>query len=120
LVVLSAAIVMASGFTQNYRVIGALPLAYAIIVSGALIRRARLRNDLSYGVYIYAFPIQQMLASFWLVRLNPVVFFVIATAATLPVAASSWFVVEKRATELKTRIFRRSPTPAAAQRPVTP
>lgn len=120
LVVLSAVIVMASGFTQNYRVIGALPLAYAIIVSGALVRRARLRNDLSYGVYIYAFPIQQMLATFWLVRLNPVVFFVIATAATLPVAASSWFVVEKRATALKTRIFRRSPLPAAAQRPMTP
>ncbi|MBA0047233.1 acyltransferase [Mycobacterium sp. NPDC050853] len=108
LVALSVAIVAASGFTQNYRVIGALPLAYAVIVSGALIRKARLRNDFSYGVYIYAFPVQQLLATFGLARLNPFVFVVLATAATLPVAAASWFVVEKRALALKARIVRRS------------
>ncbi|MUM18904.1 acyltransferase [Mycobacterium sp. CBMA271] len=108
LVVLSVAIVVASGFTQNYRVIGALPLAYAVVVSGALVRKARLRNDFSYGVYIYAFPIQQLLATCGLSRLNPLVFFVVATTATLPVAAASWFVVEKRAAALKSRIFRKT------------
>lgn len=107
LVALSVAIVVASGFTQNYRVIGALPLAYAVIVSGALIRKTRLRNDFSYGVYIYAFPVQQLLAGFGLTRLNPFLFFLLATAATLPIAALSWFVVEKRAMALKSRIRRK-------------
>lgn len=115
LVALCAAIVAASGFTQNYRAIGALPLAYVIIVSGALIRKARLRNDFSYGVYIYAFPIQQLLATCGLAPLNPFAFFAIATTAVMPVAALSWFVVEKQAAALKNRIFRRSATPSAGQ-----
>lgn len=116
LVALSIAIVVASGFMQNYRVMGVLPLAYSVIVSGALIRKTRLRNDLSYGVYIYAFPIQQLLACFGLARWNPFLFFLIATAATLPVAALSWFVVERRAMALKSRILRRSVKPRAARR----
>lgn len=120
LVVLSVAIVGASALMQNYRVIGALPLAYAVIASGALIRRTRLRNDLSYGVYIYAFPIQQLLAAFGLARFNPFLFFILATAATLPVAALSWFVVEKRAMALKARIFRRVAASPSAQRATVP
>lgn len=116
LVALSVAIVAASGFTQNYRVIGALPLAYAVIVSGALIRKTRLRNDFSYGVYIYAFPVQQMLAGFGLTRLNPFLFFLLATAATLPIAALSWFVVEKHAMALKSRIRRKPVQHPAAHR----
>jgi peptidoglycan/LPS O-acetylase OafA/YrhL len=78
----------------------------------------QLRNDLSYGVYIYAFPIQQLLASFGLARLNPIVFFVIATAATVPLAALSWFLVERRAISLKRRIERKSDkqTTATAER----
>jgi peptidoglycan/LPS O-acetylase OafA/YrhL len=58
-------------------------------------------------VYIYAFPIQQLLATCGLARFNSFVFFVLATAATLPVAALSWFMVEKRAVSLKRRLFKR-------------
>lgn len=115
LVALSAVIVVAAAFMQNYRLIGALPLAYAIIVSGALIKRSRLRNDYSYGVYIYAFPVQQLLALVGLTALNPFLFFMVATAAVMPVAALSWFLVEKRAAALKNRIFRtaaKAPVPA--------
>ncbi|MGH3726336.1 MAG: acyltransferase family protein [Mycobacterium sp.] len=117
LVALSVALVVASGFTENYRLIGALPLAYAVIVSGALVRKARLQNDFSYGVYIYAFPIQQMLVVCGLARLNPFVFFVLATAVTLPIAASSWFMVETRAANLKNRIFRKSARPSVGSLP---
>ena len=83
----------------DYRVVGAIPLAYAVIVSGALIqnKRLRLRTDLSYGVYIYAFPTQQLLAICGLVWLHPSVFFVVSAIATLPLAAVSWFLVEKPA-----------------------
>lgn len=115
LVALCSAIVVGSSFTHNYRVIGALPLAYAIIVSGALVKRSRLQNDLSYGVYIYAFPVQQLLATFGFAALNPFLFFGLSTVAVMPVAAGSWFLVEKRASKLKGRIFRKSAKPVAPQ-----
>lgn len=111
LVAVSVVLVMVAGLLPNYRVLGAIPLAYAIIVSGALIRNKRLslRNDLSYGMYIYAFPVQQSLAIMGLASLNPFLFFVVATAGTVPLAALSWFLVEKRAMRLKARLKRRSP-----------
>jgi peptidoglycan/LPS O-acetylase OafA/YrhL len=63
----------------------------------------RLPADLSYGLYVYAFPVQQTLASqghlsFWT-----------SLAATLPFAAASWFLVERPALRLKplaARLFR--------------
>ncbi|OYN75032.1 acyltransferase family protein [Mycolicibacterium sphagni] len=112
LVVLSVAIVLVSSFLPNYRVLAALPLAYAVIVTGALIhnRRFRLRTDLSYGVYVYAWPIQQLLVICGLAVLSPVVFAIVATAVTVPLAAVSWFVVEKPAIALKSRFERRKAT----------
>ncbi|ORW12204.1 acyltransferase family protein [Mycobacterium kyorinense] len=110
----SLVIVLAASLLPNYRVLGAIPLAYLIIVSGALVhnKRLRLRTDLSYGVYIYAFPIQQLLVICGLGILNPILFAVFAAIATLPLAAMSWFLVEKRALSLKSRFKRRSVAPA--------
>ncbi len=109
LVALSLVLVLAASFMPNYRVLGAIPLAYAIIVSGALIRNKRLtlRTDLSYGVYIYAFPIQQLLVICGLAFLAPPVFAIIAAAVTLPLAALSWFLIEKPALKLKSRLNRK-------------
>ncbi|WP_006245481.1 acyltransferase family protein [Mycolicibacterium tusciae] len=103
-------IVGASSFLPDYRVVAALPLAYALIVSGALVRNKhlQLRTDLSYGLYIYAFPIQQLLAMSGLLALNPLVFFVVSVIATLPLAALSWFMIEKPALSLKSRLKGRS------------
>lgn len=113
LVAVSVLVVLAATALPNYRVVGAIPLAYAIIVSGALIRnkRLRLRTDLSYGIYIYAFPIEQLLVISGLAFLNPIILAIVATIATLPLAALSWFLVEKPALSLKTRFkSKRSPT----------
>ncbi|MGO9384008.1 MAG: acyltransferase family protein [Mycobacterium sp.] len=111
LVAISVVIVLAASLLPDYRPIGAIPLAYAIIVSGALIRNEhfRLRTDLSYGVYIYAFPIQQLLIICGLGTLHPIAFFVIAFAATLPIAALSWTLAEKPALSLKSRLVRTRP-----------
>ena len=84
------------------------------------------RHDLSYGVYLYAWPIQQLLLQHGVGRDHPWWL----TAATLPVtliiAAASWFAVERPALSLKpsARWLRRpsratgdpsSVTPAPAQ-----
>lgn len=111
LVALSAVIVLVTGLlVPNYRILAALPLAYAVVVSGALLhhKRLRLRTDLSYGVYIYAWPMQQLLVICGLGFLPPLAFAVVAAIATLPLAALSWFLVEKRALSLKSRFKRRA------------
>lgn len=52
------------------------------------------RTDLSYGTYLYAFPIQQLLAMHPALR-EPWINFVLAVPATLLLAALSWRFVEK-------------------------
>ncbi|OBK36060.1 acyltransferase [Mycobacterium sp. 1165196.3] len=109
LVGVSVIIVSVASMLPDYRVVGAIPLAYIVIVSGALTKKKRLnlRTDLSYGMYIYAFPTQQLLAVCGLTDLNPMFFFVFSTVGTLPLAAMSWFLVEKRAMALKSRLLRK-------------
>jgi peptidoglycan/LPS O-acetylase OafA/YrhL len=70
------------------------PLALPAAVVG-LSRPGKLPADLSYGIYIYAFPVQQVLAAFGWLNLAT------AVAAVLPFAAASWFLVEKPAAALK-------------------
>lgn len=107
LVALGIVVIGASSFVQNYRAIAALAVAYVIIVSGALIRKKSLKHDFSYGTYIYAFPVQQFLATLGLAWLNPFLFFLIAAVTTLPLAVVSWFLIEKRSIALKHRLRRK-------------
>ncbi|SOX52296.1 acyltransferase, partial [Mycobacterium ahvazicum] len=102
-------VVVAAVLLPDYRVVAALPLAYAVIVSAARIhnRRLRLRTDLSYGVYIYAFPTQQLLASCGVATLNPIAFAGVSTTVVVPLAALSWFAIEKPAQSLKFRLKRK-------------
>lgn len=117
LVAVSVIIVLAASRLPDYRVIAAIPLAYAVIVSGALVKhpRMKLRTDLSYGVYIFAFPVQQLLAVCGLADVNPLGFFLIASIATLPLAAASWFLVENPAMSLKYRLKRKWSAPTSSQ-----
>lgn len=105
----SLLIALAAAWLPDYRLVAAFPVAYAVIVAGTLIRdeRLRLTNDLSYGVYIYAFPLQQLLVIGGLDTLHPMVFAIVATTVTLPTAALSWTLVEKPAMSLKSRLLRR-------------
>jgi peptidoglycan/LPS O-acetylase OafA/YrhL len=106
----SAVIVLAASFLPNYRLVAALPLAYSLVVSGALIHNSQLnfRNDLSYGVYIYAWPLQQLLVVSGLGFLTPLLFSTVVAVPILALAALSWFLIEKRALSLKSRLRGRS------------
>jgi peptidoglycan/LPS O-acetylase OafA/YrhL len=72
-------------------------MTYALLWIGSVVKAPgiALRNDLSYGVYIYAFPVQQLLASFGVQRHGVLLYTVAAAALTIPLAAMSWFVIER-------------------------
>jgi peptidoglycan/LPS O-acetylase OafA/YrhL len=88
---------------DDYRIVGSLFWAYAILSIGALLKARWLsvHNDLSYGVYIYAFPVQQVLAMAGMAAVSPFLFGMASLALTLPLAAMSWFWVEKPSVKLK-------------------
>lgn len=76
---------------------GQLPFAMLVLWLGAALPiRVGATNDISYGVYIYAFPVQQLLvvAGFSVVA-GPLLSAVLALAMTVPVAFASWLWVEK-------------------------
>jgi peptidoglycan/LPS O-acetylase OafA/YrhL len=71
-----------------------LGLPAAVVALGSL-RSVRLPGDISYGLYIYAFPLQQILATAGHLS------FAASVAATAPFAVASWLLVEKPALRLK-------------------
>ena len=72
------------------------------------------RNDLSYGLYLYGWPMQQLA---FLAGANTVPGNIAAaTVLALVCAALSWFVVERPALAWKRRLIARSPAPVGAHR----
>jgi len=75
-----------------------------VICTGAFavryIKRITPKPDLSYGVYVFAFPIQQCVANY-LHPQSPLQFFILSMMAVCPMALLSWYVVEKNALRLK-------------------
>jgi peptidoglycan/LPS O-acetylase OafA/YrhL len=80
-------------------------LWFALVPSG-FIRRYNAFGDYSYGLYIYAFPVQQSLAAFW-TTIGPLPMFLISGVVTLLMASLSWHLLEKRALRLKGRFISR-------------
>jgi peptidoglycan/LPS O-acetylase OafA/YrhL len=72
-------------------------VTYAILWVGAALPSPDLlkRHDISYGVYIYAFPVQQLLAMAGVYRWGLAVYDVVAALATVPLAAASWLLIER-------------------------
>jgi peptidoglycan/LPS O-acetylase OafA/YrhL len=52
-------------------------------------------GDYSYGTYLYAFPIQQLVVMRWGGHISPILLFCIATPLTLLAGMSSWFLIER-------------------------
>ncbi|MFV0407202.1 MAG: acyltransferase family protein [Propioniciclava sp.] len=72
-----------------------VPVAYACLAGGALLpTRVGVRNDISYGVYIYAWPVQTIFA---MVGLQGVVHLLATVVATTMIAFASWKLVEQPA-----------------------
>lgn len=112
----AVALVGLSAVFGAFHVVGALPLAYLMIYAGAHLPLSFIgkRNDVSYGMYLYSGPVQQVIIlAFGREFLSPLVFAVISLLAVIPLAWASWLLVEKPAMRLKTVFLR----PAAAAAP---
>ena len=60
------------------------------------------RNDISYGVYLFAFPLQQLMAVAGVPEAVGLVWFaVLSVAVTVPVAWASWLLVERPSMRLR-------------------
>ena len=105
------------------------PFVLPFLVVGLALRplpgvsRAAHFGDLSYGVYIYAFPVQQAWMAFvGPQRLGVAAFLALTLACVMPLAALSWWLVERPALGLKARVRAvvapgLEPRPIEAERP---
>lgn len=87
----------------TYSLVAPLAVAYVVLLAGASPRLQRIgsRRDLSYGLYVYAWPVQVTLlvlgaAQWWLP-----VYFAASLAIALSLAFLSWTLVESPALALK-------------------
>ena len=103
------------------RWLATLALPYATLLAAYALpagwRRLTARGDISYGVYLWAFPVQQVIASSW--HGVPALALVgLALPATVALAAASWVAVERPALALKSRVVtRRAEVVAPAGQP---
>ncbi len=117
----AAAFVVASAlasFTGAYDLVFAFAFSYLILWVGFTDRlrmpNLAARGDLSYGTYLYAFPVTQV----WVQMLQPVspwVVFGLSLATVLPLAWMSWHIVEQNALRLKGTLSRRAPARKATR-----
>ena len=116
----AAGALITSCWVGGYGLLG--PLLLCLVVLGVAMNwrapdiERRLGGDYSYGLYIFAYPLQQTLAYFHLQRWGVGVFLGLNVAATAGVAVLSWHLVEKHALAWKDRLPRRSSRPVLAPR----
>ena len=78
---------------------------YVAYVPGGLVRRFNRIGDYSYGIYIYAWPVQQMTAAL-VPGVKPLEMFVLAFLGTCTLAVASWHLIEKPSLAMKTEAAR--------------
>ncbi|WP_460990640.1 acyltransferase family protein [Sinomonas soli] len=81
----------------------ALAVFWAAFWQAPFLVPMRRMHDYSYGVYIYAFPVQQCVAHL-LPGLTALGNAVVSLAFTLPLAAGSWYLVERPALRFRTSL----------------
>ena len=88
---------------------GAYALFYIALSPGIRMHDFGRHGDLSYGLYLYAWPVQMLIVQFFLYSFSPLEhfaalgLFAAAWLLTLPLAALSWHFVEKPFLRLKPR-----------------
>lgn len=114
---LAAVVFVASLFTENFHVTGAPAMAYLLLAGGVVLGRFPAlvwREDISYGVYLYGYPVQVVVNEFRLVEgwllVAPVVL-----VLTVPLAWLSWRCVERPVMRWSRRITGDGPRQAGPE-----
>ena len=104
---LAGVLVVVTLLNGGFELVGVPAAVYMVLYLGARIggplRRVGAKNDYSYGIYIYGFPVQQVLAYFGVYRWGYLAFTAAALVVTFGLAWLSWHLIEKRAMALKDR-----------------
>lgn len=98
-------LVVTTALVDGLRTIGYVALCYLVLWAAGRAPRALHRigsvNDLSYGVYIFAWPVQMALAIHGVPDWGIGWYIAICIATVLPFAALSWWLIEKPSMALK-------------------
>lgn len=91
-----------------YALVGPATFVYLVFYLAARfpIKSFDRKADFSYGIYIYAFPVQQILAQIGLQSTGVWIYSLIAAILTLPFAVASYYLVERPALKLKSAQLR--------------
>ena len=105
LAVASAVIVVVLCFLGLGRSLSGIPIAYLMFWIGISApewaKRLGRTNDYSYGMYLYGFPVQQLLVVVGLNELGAPLYVIACILATIPFAVASWWAIERPAMKLK-------------------
>lgn len=93
--VLALAVSLRAGLSLTLPIFGSYVLLYVVFSKGIRLENFGRRGDISYGVYLYAFPVQQLLVQRWHSHLNPLTLFLLALPCTCVLAMLSWRWVEQ-------------------------
>ncbi len=93
---------IASGATLG-GVMGVVAFGYAVLLVAYRTPALVLTEDISYGIYIYGWPIAQTLVAL-LPNVTPGALAVLSVICTVPIAWASWSLVERRALPLRSRV----------------
>jgi peptidoglycan/LPS O-acetylase OafA/YrhL len=93
----------APDYYQTSLDLAAVFLVYPLIWLGIHLPFARVGavNDYSYGIYIYAFPVQQLLVIWGLNKWGYWPYTFVTLVVLAPFAVASWWLIEKHALKLK-------------------
>jgi peptidoglycan/LPS O-acetylase OafA/YrhL len=84
------------GFTALFPIAGSYLFLCIALAQWIPLHNLGKYGDFSYGTYLYAFPIQQVLMVYFGATLTPLLLFISATPLTLFFAVLSWYGIERR------------------------
>lgn len=130
---LSAVAILAIGaLTNHWRLAMPVALPYVVLFLAARLpfQKVERWGDYSYGIYIFSFPIQQLLCFWGVHRLGLLAYVASSVVLSIAVGALSWWLVEKPALRAgralgawspwdKLRVLRKEPAPVAEQMPLS-
>jgi peptidoglycan/LPS O-acetylase OafA/YrhL len=102
--VVAAAAVVALILTGRFSAFAGIPVAYLMLYLGTVLPLSWIgsKNDISYGMYIWGWPVEQLLVLATGARVLPLpLFLVLSIALSVPLAWASWLLVERPAMRWK-------------------